>query len=76
MSRLLAKRALNWVFSQSYNNIKESFNAAKIKPFKSNFLYRLTWDIKVADILYTIGKGKGANLKRVFTSYLKYKQRL
>jgi hypothetical protein len=76
MSRLSAKRALGWVFSQSYNSIKESFDAAKIKPFGSNFLCRLAWDVKVADMLYATGKGKGADLKRVFTGYLKCKRRL
>jgi hypothetical protein len=76
MSRLSAKRALGWVFSQSYNSFKESFDAAKTKPFMSRFLCRLAWDAKVAEMLYTAGKGKGADLKRVLAAYLKSKRRL
>jgi hypothetical protein len=76
MSRLSAKRALGWVFSQSYNSIKESFDAAKSKPFGSEFLCRLAWDVKAAEMIYATGGGKGADLKRVLAGYLNSRRRL
>jgi hypothetical protein len=41
MSLISLKRALGWVSLQSYNRVKNFFDAAKTKPFISIFLLRL-----------------------------------
>ena len=52
MSPISLKRALGWVSSQSYNRVKNFFDAAKTKPFMSTFLPRLAWDAPIAEVLY------------------------
>ena len=52
MSPISLKRALGWVSSQSYNRVKNFFDAAKTKLFISIFLPRLAWDAPIAEVLY------------------------
>jgi succinate dehydrogenase/fumarate reductase cytochrome b subunit len=52
MSLISLKQALGWVSSQSYNRVKNFFNAAKTKPFMSIFLLRLAWDALVIEVLH------------------------
>jgi hypothetical protein len=52
MSLISLKRALGWVSLQSYNKVKNFFDAAKTKPFISTFLPRLAWDALIAEVLH------------------------
>ena len=52
MSLISFKRALGWVSSQSYNKVKNFFDAVKTKPFMSTFLLRLAWDALIIEVLY------------------------
>jgi hypothetical protein len=65
MSPISLKRALGWVSSQSYNGVKNFFDAAKTKPFMSTFLPRLAWDGPVAEMLYKEGRGQKVDLGRI-----------
>jgi len=65
MSLISLKQALGWVFSQSYNRVKNFFDDVKTKPFISTFLPRLSWDGPIAEMLYKEGRGKKVNLSRI-----------
>jgi hypothetical protein len=65
MSLISLKRALGWVSLQSYNRVKNFFDAAKTKPFISIFLLRLAWDAPIAEVLHQEGRGKKVDLSRV-----------
>jgi hypothetical protein len=76
MSPISLKRALGWVSSQSYNGVKNFFDAAKTKPFMSTFLPRLAWDAPVAEVLHQEGRGKKVDLSRVQAQFTEGKYRL
>jgi hypothetical protein len=76
MSPISLKRALGWVSSQSYNRVKNFFDAAKTKPFMSTFLPRLAWDGPIAEMLYKEGRGQKVDLGQIQAQFIEGKYRL
>ena len=77
MSRSSRKRQEGWVFSQSYNSIKELYDAANTKPFSNQRLSQLAWDPTIEKMIHGLGKGskKGAKDNLIY-NYQASKERL
>jgi hypothetical protein len=76
MSRISLKRQAGWVFSQTYNSVKEIYDYAKTKPFGNRFLERLAWDSEIAKMIRQQGKHFTVTPQQATKSYVESKTRL